>query len=911
MISSDLRNRPARSTFSRGPRASASWSASTFTRMWTSEPSARSDAAASSRSKDPSPPDWSAMLTLRTLPPRSGVASGGRPLGPGPEQHYAGRPRRRERQAVVIRFGILGTVEVEGESGPIVIRGARRRALLVRLLLSANQPVPADRIAEDVWDGNPPKGACLHPDQSRVPAPPTARDRPDQQPGRAATPCGSSRASSTSPTSSPMCTRATPPSSGATHWRRPTAPTRPRPVAGAGPRRRRGGGLGPGRHRPARRAPAHRRGVPAGGGHGPRAPPRGGARRRSAVEAEPLREQRWATLMLALYRSGRQADALRAFQQLRRQLDDELGLEPSPGPPGARGVDRPAPSRARLDALGHPARADRDGRPPTWRRRAPVVVLVAELSGRPRPRRTPEGAGPGGRDLVRDAFVRHGGRELSVPDRRGGRRLPQSVRGPGRGHRHAAGPGPGTGTGATSTPVVRSVWPPASCTVVDGVHRGGVVDEATALVPGRRAGGDPAVRAAGGAGRPTRSGATSPGRAPVAVDGREATPSSLLDWEPLPEEPVDLPMPEALHYPYAEYVGREAELDQLAVAFERAVGGERQVVMVGRRAGHRQDRPHRRGGPGRWRPPAERCSTGGASTSGAPYQPFVDALGHYVQFAPRHELEAHVAAYGGELDPPGPGPGPPGARGAAAVRLRPRHRALPGLHRGGRPASPRPAPTARCCWSSTTCTGPTGPPSPCCVSWSRPPPVARCSWSGPSGRARWRPTIPLSDALAALWREPGVSRLDLAGLTFDDVLDLCVAMAGHRVDDLAFVTDLQRDTGGNPFFVRELLRHLVEAGALRPGRRHRALVGRPVASPVRAPLQPPRGHRRARPPPRARRNSPAVPGRGDRGAVRAVGTGSGGRVGRGRAPRPAGGGRALGAPRTRWATGAPSPSPTP
>jgi DNA-binding SARP family transcriptional activator len=50
----------------------------------------------------------------------------------------------------------------------------------------------------------------------------------------------------------------------------------------------------------------------------------------AAVRAEPLREARWALLMRTLYATGRHADALDRFQQLRRLLGEELGLEPSP-----------------------------------------------------------------------------------------------------------------------------------------------------------------------------------------------------------------------------------------------------------------------------------------------------------------------------------------------------------------------------------------------------------------------------------------------------------------------------------------------------------------------------------------------------------------------------------------------------
>ena len=48
------------------------------------------------------------------------------------------------------------------------------------------------------------------------------------------------------------------------------------------------------------------------------------------VQAHPFRERTWAQLMRCLYRDGRQAEALDAYQRLRRLLADELGLTPAP-----------------------------------------------------------------------------------------------------------------------------------------------------------------------------------------------------------------------------------------------------------------------------------------------------------------------------------------------------------------------------------------------------------------------------------------------------------------------------------------------------------------------------------------------------------------------------------------------------
>ena len=50
----------------------------------------------------------------------------------------------------------------------------------------------------------------------------------------------------------------------------------------------------------------------------------------AAVAAHPYQEGLWELLITALYRAGRQADALASYQRVRSRLADELGLEPGP-----------------------------------------------------------------------------------------------------------------------------------------------------------------------------------------------------------------------------------------------------------------------------------------------------------------------------------------------------------------------------------------------------------------------------------------------------------------------------------------------------------------------------------------------------------------------------------------------------
>jgi DNA-binding SARP family transcriptional activator len=93
------------------------------------------------------------------------------------------------------------------------------------------------------------------------------------------------------------------------------------------------------------------------------------------VAEHPLRERLRGHLMLALYRSGRQADALQAYQETRRALVDELGIEPT------QALQELERAILRQDAALEPARSEAERVPVQHAVRSQperAILVVAE-----------------------------------------------------------------------------------------------------------------------------------------------------------------------------------------------------------------------------------------------------------------------------------------------------------------------------------------------------------------------------------------------------------------------------------------------------------------------------------------------------------------------------------------------------
>jgi YVTN family beta-propeller protein len=111
---------------------------------------------------------------------------------------------------------------------------------------------------------------------------------------------------------------------------------------------------------------------------------------RALVDENPLRERFRGQLMLALYRCGRQAEALEAYQEFRRGLAEELGLDPSSSLQRLEAaILERDPSLDAPAAAPPPAEPARYERPRHWVARAPRrwglpaagLVLIAAAVG--------------------------------------------------------------------------------------------------------------------------------------------------------------------------------------------------------------------------------------------------------------------------------------------------------------------------------------------------------------------------------------------------------------------------------------------------------------------------------------------------------------------------------------------------
>lgn len=224
-----------------------------------------------------------------------------------------------------MEFRVLGPLEVEHDGLALDVRGSKRRALLALLVLHANEVIRSDRLIEELWGEHPPANAsaALHSHISRL--------RKDLGGDVLVTkPWG-------------YVLRADPEAIDVQRFERLLAEARP---LAAGERRGkltealalwRGPALTDLGIEPAfevetarledLRLSALEQRIDADlelGLHEALVPELEGL-----VGEHPLRKQLRGQLILALYRSGRQAEALETYRETRRVLVEELGIEPS------------------------------------------------------------------------------------------------------------------------------------------------------------------------------------------------------------------------------------------------------------------------------------------------------------------------------------------------------------------------------------------------------------------------------------------------------------------------------------------------------------------------------------------------------------------------------------------------------
>jgi len=223
------------------------------------------------------------------------------------------------------KFRVLGPLEVEDDDGPLEVAGQRQRALLIALLLHANEVVPTDRLVDDVWGASAPKtvAAALHNTISqlrrrlgdalvtRSPGYTLRVDRSQVDAFRFEDLLRDARVAE-------PAERAALLREALALWRGDALLDVCYESFAAGEASRLDD----------LRLVAREELIEAEldlGVHDDLVP-----ELQALVAAHPLRERLWGQLMLALYRAGRQGEASQTYQSARRTLLDELGIEPGP-----------------------------------------------------------------------------------------------------------------------------------------------------------------------------------------------------------------------------------------------------------------------------------------------------------------------------------------------------------------------------------------------------------------------------------------------------------------------------------------------------------------------------------------------------------------------------------------------------
>jgi DNA-binding SARP family transcriptional activator len=290
--------------------------------------------------------------------------------------------------------------------------------------------------------------------------------------------------------------------------------------------------------------------------------------------------------------------------------------------------------------------------------------------------------------------------------------------------------------------------------------------------------------------------------------------------EPPPSLGIELPG-ELRARSSGPFVGRAGELEELRRRFTRArqVPGEPQEEPAGDDDGGRLVLLTGEAGIGKTRLLAELARD--AHAHGAlvlagrapeetlvPYQPFLEALRHYVLGAPIHELRSTTREYGSELARLMPElrrrapdlPPPPDEPATERYRL---FEAVVGLLAEISESVPVLLVLEDLHWADR-------PTLLLLRHLARAPQSARLLILG-AYRSNERPSDGFAAALAEFRREHLVTQIALGGLRELETAELIRIRSGQSPSS-AFVHALHAETEGNPFFIEEIVRHLGEAG---------------------------------------------------------------------------------------------------